>query len=100
MTIYLPALCNFCNKLVFYSEGLLALAHSPPKLEDHPLLTLHKCLFVIFAATHHNIRMDLRETRVGSCGLDVSGSGYGPVVGSCDHSNGLLDSMKGHEFID
>jgi hypothetical protein len=24
---------------------------------------------------------------VGRCGLDASGSGYGPVAGSCEHSN-------------
>jgi hypothetical protein len=29
------------------------------------------------------------------CGLDLSGSHYFPVVGSCDHSNEPLDSMTG-----
>jgi len=34
-----------------------------------------------------NIKMDLKGNSVGGCGLDSSGSGYGPVVGSCDHDN-------------
>jgi hypothetical protein len=33
-----------------------------------------------------NIKMDLREIGLG-CGLDSSGSGEGPVAGSCEHSN-------------
>jgi hypothetical protein len=32
-----------------------------------------------------NIRMDLKL--VGAYGLDESGSGYGPVAGSCEHGN-------------
>jgi hypothetical protein len=34
------------------------------------------------------------------CGLAVSGSGWGPVVGSCEHTNEPLDSLKGREFLD
>jgi alpha-glucosidase (family GH31 glycosyl hydrolase) len=30
------------------------------------------------------IRMDLRETGSGGCGLDSTGSGQGPVVGCCE----------------
>jgi len=30
-----------------------------------------------------NIRMDLRESSMGSCGLDSSGSSYEPVAGCC-----------------
>jgi hypothetical protein len=30
-----------------------------------------------------------REIRVGRCGLDSSGSGYGPVAGSCEQDNEL-----------
>jgi hypothetical protein len=37
---------------------------------------------------------------VTKCGLDASGSGYGPVVGSCAHSNEHSDSIKGGEFLD
>jgi hypothetical protein len=37
---------------------------------------------------------------VGRCGLDASGSGLGPVVGSCGHSNETLGSIKGREFLD
>jgi hypothetical protein len=37
---------------------------------------------------------------VGRCGLDASGSGYGPVAGSCEHCNEPSDSTKGKEFLD
>jgi hypothetical protein len=37
---------------------------------------------------------------VGSCGLESSGSGQGPVAGSCEHSNEPLGSIKGEEFLD
>jgi hypothetical protein len=47
-----------------------------------------------------NIRMDLREIRWGRCGLDSSGSGYGPVAGSCEHSNELTGSIKDGKFRD
>jgi hypothetical protein len=30
------------------------------------------------------IRMDLRETGLGGCGLDWAGSGQGPVAGCCE----------------
>jgi hypothetical protein len=30
------------------------------------------------------IRMDLRETGLGGCGLDSTGSGQGPVAGCCE----------------
>jgi hypothetical protein len=30
------------------------------------------------------IRMDLREIGLGSCGLDSTGSGQGPVAGCCE----------------
>jgi hypothetical protein len=42
------------------------------------------------------IRMNLREIRVGRCGLDTS-SGHGPVAGSCEHSNEQSGSIKGRE---
>jgi len=35
---------------------------------------------------------------VGRCGLDASGSGQGPVVGSCEHVNEPLGSIKCTEF--
>jgi hypothetical protein len=41
--------------------------------------------------------MYLREI---SCGLDASGSGYGPVAGSCEHGYETLGSIKGEEFLD
>jgi hypothetical protein len=31
---------------------------------------------------------------VGQCGLDASGSGQGPVVGSCEHDNEPSGSIK------
>jgi hypothetical protein len=40
------------NKASFYSEELLA-SRPTPKLEDRPLLAVHKCLFNIFVATLH-----------------------------------------------
>jgi hypothetical protein len=35
-----------------------------------------------------------------SCSLDLFGSLQGPVVGSCEHSNKPLDSVKGREFLE
>jgi hypothetical protein len=32
-----------------------------------------------------NIKMDLKRDRIGWYGLDRSGSGKGPVEGSCEH---------------
>jgi hypothetical protein len=32
-------------------------------------------------------------------GLDVSGSGWGQVSGSCEHCNETLGSIKGREFL-
>jgi hypothetical protein len=31
--------------------------------------------------------------------LDASGSGYGPIVGSCEHNNESSVSMKGVKFL-
>jgi hypothetical protein len=42
---------TFCNKLVFYGEGLSPCPNQ--KLEDHPLSFVHSCSFSIFAATLH-----------------------------------------------
>jgi hypothetical protein len=36
---------------------------------------------------------------VRRCGLDSFGSGEGPLVGSCDHSNEPSGSIKGREFL-
>jgi hypothetical protein len=36
---------------------------------------------------------------VGRCGLDSSGSGYGPFVGSSENGNELLASIKGRRFL-
>jgi hypothetical protein len=41
----------------------------------------------------------LGKNRLGRCDLDASGSGYGPVAGSCEHGNEPSDSTKG-EFLD
>ena len=42
----------FRNKAGFYGEDLLA-PHPTPKLENHPLLAVHDCLFSMFVATFH-----------------------------------------------
>jgi hypothetical protein len=34
------------------------------------------------------------------CGLDASGLGQGPVVGSSEHGNKSSGSIKGGEFLD
>jgi hypothetical protein len=44
--------------------------------------------------------MDLRETGVGRCGLDASGSGKGLVVGSSKQSKEPSGSIKGKELLD
>jgi hypothetical protein len=44
-----------------------------------------------------NISIDLR---MGICGLDASGSGWRPVVGSCQHGIELWGSVRGEEFLD
>lgn len=42
-----------------------------------------------------NININLKEK---GCGLDESGSGYGPVAGSCEHGNEPSDSIKGWRY--
>jgi hypothetical protein len=37
---------------------------------------------------------------VGSCGLDSSGSGYGPVAGPCEHGNEPSGSIKREELLE
>jgi hypothetical protein len=37
---------------------------------------------------------------VGSCRLDVYGSGQEPVAGTCEHVNEYSGSIKGGEFLD
>jgi hypothetical protein len=37
---------------------------------------------------------------VRKCGLDASGSGQGAMVGSCEHGNEPLGSIKGRELTD
>jgi hypothetical protein len=50
---------TFCNKFIFYSDGLLVPCPTP-KLEDHPLSFVRGCLFNISAATFHGWRSFLR----------------------------------------
>jgi hypothetical protein len=33
------------------------------------------------------------------CGLDSTGTGYGPVAGCCEHGNELSGSTQGGEFL-
>jgi hypothetical protein len=42
---------------------------------------------------------DKIRSRVGRCGLDSSGSGLGPVAGSCELGNELSGSIKGRKFL-
>jgi hypothetical protein len=35
-----------------------------------------------------------------SCGLDISGSGQGPVAGCCEHGDEPSGSVKGAIFLD
>jgi len=42
----------------------------------------------------------LKETGYQDVRLDSSGSGYGPVVGCCEHGNESSGSMKGIELLD
>jgi len=37
--------------------------------------------------------------RVGRCGLDASGLGYGPLVSSCGNGNEASGSIKGGNFL-
>jgi hypothetical protein len=37
---------------------------------------------------------------VGGCGLDSSGSGQGPMAGSCEHDSEPSGCMKGRKFPD
>jgi hypothetical protein len=37
---------------------------------------------------------------LSDCDLDLSGSGYGPAAGSCEHGNEHSRSIKGGEFLD
>jgi hypothetical protein len=46
-----------------------------------------------------NIKVDLRE-RIEWCGLDQSGSEYGPVEGSCEHGREPSGSVKYWEVLE
>jgi hypothetical protein len=43
---------------------------------------------------------ELREEKARGRGLDSSGSGYGPMAGSCEHGNEHFGSIKDGEFLD
>jgi hypothetical protein len=43
---------------------------------------------------------DLGVIGMDQCGLDASGSGQGPVTGSCEHGNEILGPTKCEEFLD
>jgi hypothetical protein len=42
--------------------------------------------------TTHIWNMQFKINRVGMCEQDASGSGYGPIAGSCEHDNELTGS--------
>jgi hypothetical protein len=58
---------SFRNRLIFYGEKLLA-PRPTPKLEDHPLLFVHGCLFNIFSASPHSCRQPEDEPCCGDKG--------------------------------
>jgi hypothetical protein len=39
-------------------------------------------------------------TMMGEGGLDATGSGKGPIVGSCEHDDETWGYIKGGEFLD
>jgi hypothetical protein len=41
-----------------------------------------------------NIKLDLEEIGLEACGLDLSGTGQGPVAGSCDHASEASDFIN------
>jgi hypothetical protein len=45
------------------------------------------------------IILDWILNKVGGCGLDSSGLGYGPVVGSCEYGTKPSGSIKGGKFL-
>jgi hypothetical protein len=47
----------------------------------------------------NNIKMDLRD-RMGRYGLDLSGSGQGPVEGSCEHGSKPSGSIIWWEVLE
>jgi hypothetical protein len=47
-----------------------------------------------------NIKIDLKRDRVGWYELDRSGSGYGPLEGSCEHGNEPSGSIKCWEVLE
>jgi hypothetical protein len=47
-----------------------------------------------------NIRMNLTEIVWESVDWNSSGSGHGPVAGSCEHGNEASGSTEGGEFLD
>jgi hypothetical protein len=48
----------------------------------------------------NNIKMDLKETVQEGVERDSSGSGWGHMVGICEHSNESLGSIKCRKFLD
>jgi hypothetical protein len=45
------------------------------------------------------LAIDGKRNRVGRRGLDLSGSEWGPVVGSCEHGNERSGSIKDGYFL-
>jgi hypothetical protein len=72
---------NVYKILVGNPEGKMPLRRSRRKWED-------------------NIKMDLKTNRVGSCGLDSTGSRQKPVPGSREHDTDISGSIKGGEILE
>jgi hypothetical protein len=47
----------------------------------------------------NNIRMGLGENRVGGCGVDASGTRWGPVTDVCEHGNKPSGYIKAVNFM-
>jgi len=62
--------------------------------------SLTAMLICYTAATSPRSDIEMYRSREGSCGLDTSGSGYGPVKRFCKHGNEPSGSTKGGEFLD
>jgi hypothetical protein len=60
---------------------------------------LYKRNFREFCTSPSAIGTELKRHGLGRCGLHSSGSGQGPVAGSCEYGNELSGSIKGGEFV-
>jgi hypothetical protein len=55
---------------------------------------------LIFIRRENHIKMDLKRDRMGWYGLDLSGSGQGPVESSCEHGDERSGCMTCWEILE